>query len=91
MRGGKASSEHLMGLNCKQKSEGLPPKETDRSFPEYGVIKNFLGIIFSQSSANMKRAKGVLPEGGNIVNLEQTPNSTVAHPYLVCLKMPYIR
>ena len=43
-----------MGLNYKQKSEGLTPKETDRSFPEYGVIKNFLGIIFSQSSANMK-------------------------------------
>ena len=36
-------------------------------------------------------AKGVLPEGGNIVNLEQIPNSTVAQPYLVCLKMPNIR
>ena len=40
MRGGKASSEHLMGLNFKQKPEGLAPKETDGSFPEDGVIKN---------------------------------------------------
>ena len=50
-----------MGLNYKLKSEGLAPKETDRSFPEYGVIKNFLCIIFSQSSANMKGQKVFFP------------------------------
>ena len=50
-----------MWLNLKQKSEGLAPKETDRSFPEDGVIKNFLGIIFSQSSANMKGQKVFFP------------------------------
>ena len=61
MQGGKASSAHLMGLNFKQKLEGLTPKETDGSFPEYGVIKNFLGIIFSQSSANMKGQKVFFP------------------------------
>ena len=61
MQGGKASSEHLIGLNYKQKMEGLAPKETDRSFPEDGVIKNFLGIIFSQSSANMKGQKVFFP------------------------------
>ena len=61
MQGVKASLAHLMGLNFKQKLEGLAPKETDGSFPEYGVIKNFLGIIFSQSSANMKGQKVFFP------------------------------
>ena len=50
-----------MGLNFKQKLEGLTPKETNRSFPEDGVIKNFLCIIFSQSSANMKGQKVFFP------------------------------
>ncbi len=50
-----------MGLNYKQKLKGLAPKETDGSFPEYGVIKNFLCIIFSQSSANMKGQKVFFP------------------------------
>ena len=80
-----------MGLNYKQKSEGLAPKETDRSFPEYGVIKKISRHYLQPIQRKHEGAKGVLPEGGNIVNLEQTPNSTVAHPYLVCLKMPYIR
>ena len=50
-----------MGLNYKQKLKGLAPKETDGSFSEYGVIKNFLCIIFSQSSANMKGQKVFFP------------------------------
>ena len=80
-----------MGLNFKQKLEGLTPKETDRSFPEYGVIKKFSLHYLQPIQRKHEGAKGVLLEGGNILNLEQTPNSTVAHLYLVCLRMPYIR
>ena len=80
-----------MGLNYKQKL-GRVTSKGNRRIVSRGWSHQKLSLHYLQPiQRKHEGAKGVLPEGGNIVNLEQTPNSTVAHPYLVCLKMPYIR
>ena len=82
MRGSKASSEHLMGLNFKPKLERVTSIGTrpivSRVWSHQKLSLHYLQPIQRKHEG----AKGVLPEGGNIVNLEQTPNSRVAHPYL---------
>ena len=80
-----------MGLNFKQKlgrvsSKGNRPI-VSRVWSHQKLSLHYLQPIQRKHEG----AKGILPECGNIVNLEQTPNSTVAHLYLVCLKMPYRR
>ena len=80
-----------MGLNFKHKLERVTAignrPIVSRVWSHQKLSLHYLQPIQRKHEG----AKGVLPEGGNIVNLEQTLNSTVAHPYLVCLKMPYIR
>ena len=80
-----------MGLNYKQKLGRVTSKGNrrivSRGWSHQKLSRHYLLPI----QRKHEEAKGVLPEGGNIVNLEQTPNSTVAHSYLVCLKMPYRR
>ena len=80
-----------MGLNFKQKLERVSSKGNrpivSRGWSHQKLSRHYLQPIQRKHEG----VKGVLPEGGNIVNLERTPKSTVAHPYLVCLKMPYIR
>ena len=77
-----------MGLNFKQKLGRVNSKGNrrivSRGWSHQKLSQHYLQPIQRKHEG----AKGVLPESGNIVNLEQTPNSTVAHPYLVCLKIP---
>ena len=79
-----------MGLNYKQKL-GRVTSKGNRRIVSRGWSHQKLSQHYPLPiQRKHEEAKGVRPEGGNIVNSEQTPNSTVAHPYLVCLKMPNI-